>query len=67
MRSGPDGSRRTEPPPGHDDRRHRDEGPASLGRATWGERSLLEPLCILWVLYSIRTGSWNHAYKMLHK
>jgi predicted dinucleotide-binding enzyme len=26
---------------------------------------LLEPLCILWVLYGIRTGGWNHALKML--
>src|SRR5512143_283624 len=28
---------------------------------------LLEPLCILWVLYGIRSGSWDHAYKMLHR
>jgi hypothetical protein len=28
---------------------------------------LLEPICILWVLYGIRTGSWDHAIKMLHK
>jgi len=28
---------------------------------------LLEPICILWVLYGIRTGSWDHALKMLHK
>jgi predicted dinucleotide-binding enzyme len=28
---------------------------------------LLEPLCILWVLYGIRTGTWNHAFKMLRK
>lgn len=28
---------------------------------------LLEPLCILWVLYGIRTNSWNHAFKLLHK
>ncbi len=28
---------------------------------------LLEPLCILWVTYGIRTGGWNHAYKMLKK
>jgi predicted dinucleotide-binding enzyme len=26
---------------------------------------VLEPLCILWVLYGIRTGGWNHALKML--
>jgi predicted dinucleotide-binding enzyme len=28
---------------------------------------LLEPLCILWVAYGIRTGSWNHAFKLLRK
>jgi predicted dinucleotide-binding enzyme len=28
---------------------------------------LLEPLCILWVAYGARTGSWNHALKMLRK
>ena len=28
---------------------------------------LLEPLCILWVLYGIRSGSWDHAFKMLHR
>jgi len=28
---------------------------------------LLEPMCILWVLYGIRTGSWGHAYKMIHR
>jgi 8-hydroxy-5-deazaflavin:NADPH oxidoreductase len=28
---------------------------------------LLEPLCILWVLYGVRTGAWNHALKMLRK
>jgi len=27
---------------------------------------LLEPLCILWVVHGIRTGSWNHAFKLLH-
>ncbi|HSC46774.1 MAG TPA: NAD(P)-binding domain-containing protein [Gammaproteobacteria bacterium] len=26
---------------------------------------LLEPLCILWVMHGIRTGSWNHAFKLL--
>jgi predicted dinucleotide-binding enzyme len=26
---------------------------------------LLEPLCILWVLYGARTGTWNHAFKLL--
>ena len=28
---------------------------------------LLEPLCILWVLYGIRTNTWNHALKLLRK
>ena len=28
---------------------------------------LLEPLCILWVDYGIKTGTWNHAYKLLRK
>jgi 8-hydroxy-5-deazaflavin:NADPH oxidoreductase len=28
---------------------------------------LLEPLCILWVMHGIRTGSWNHAFKLLQK
>ena len=28
---------------------------------------LLEPLCILWVIYGATTGSWNHAFKMLRK
>ena len=28
---------------------------------------LLEPLCILWVLYGLRGGSWNHAFKLLKK
>jgi predicted dinucleotide-binding enzyme len=28
---------------------------------------LLEPICILWVLYGIRTNTWNHAFKLLRK
>ncbi|MBZ5591521.1 MAG: NAD(P)-binding domain-containing protein [Acidobacteriia bacterium] len=28
---------------------------------------LLEPMCILWVLYGIRTNTWNHAFKLLKK
>ena len=28
---------------------------------------LLEPLCILWVLYGLRGGGWNHAFKLLRK
>ena len=26
---------------------------------------LLEPMCILWVLYGMRTNTWNHAFKLL--
>lgn len=28
---------------------------------------LLEPICILWVLYGMRTNTWNHAFKLLRK
>lgn len=28
---------------------------------------LLEPLCILWVGYGLRTGTWDHAFKLLRK
>jgi predicted dinucleotide-binding enzyme len=28
---------------------------------------LLEPMCILWVMYGITTGGWDHAFKMLRK
>ncbi|MCI4318320.1 MAG: DNA-binding protein, partial [Thermoplasmata archaeon] len=28
---------------------------------------LLEPMCILWVVYGIRAGNWNHAFKLLRK
>ncbi len=28
---------------------------------------VLEPLCILWVIYGMKTNSWNHALKMLKK
>lgn len=27
---------------------------------------LLEPMCIAWVIYGVHTGSWNHAFKLLH-
>jgi predicted dinucleotide-binding enzyme len=27
----------------------------------------LEPMAIVWVLYGIRTGGWNHAFKMIKK
>jgi len=28
---------------------------------------LLEPICILWVLYGMKTNTWNHAFKFLRK
>ena len=28
---------------------------------------LLEPMCILWVACGVRTGGWNHAFKLLRK
>jgi 8-hydroxy-5-deazaflavin:NADPH oxidoreductase len=28
---------------------------------------LLEPMCVLWVLYGIQTNTWNHAFKLLRK
>ena len=28
---------------------------------------LLEPMCILWVGYGVRSGTWNHAFKLLRK
>jgi predicted dinucleotide-binding enzyme len=28
---------------------------------------LLEPLCILWVEFGLKTGTWNHAFKLLRK
>ena len=28
---------------------------------------LLEPMCILWVLYGMKNNSWNHAFKLLRK
>lgn len=27
----------------------------------------LEPMCMTWVLHGIRSGSWTHAFKMLHQ
>ena len=27
----------------------------------------LEPMCMTWVLHGIRSGGWNHAFKMLKK
>jgi 8-hydroxy-5-deazaflavin:NADPH oxidoreductase len=28
---------------------------------------LLEPMCILWLLFGMRNNSWNHAFKLLRK
>jgi len=28
---------------------------------------ILEPMCILWVAYGMRTGAWNHAFAILKK
>jgi predicted dinucleotide-binding enzyme len=28
---------------------------------------LLEPMCMVWVTYGIRTGTWTHAFKFLTK
>jgi len=28
---------------------------------------VLEPMCILWVLYGVRSGGWEHAVKMLRR
>jgi predicted dinucleotide-binding enzyme len=27
----------------------------------------LEPMCMAWVAYGLRTSSWNHAFKLLRK
>lgn len=27
----------------------------------------LEPMCMTWVVYGLRNGSWNHAFKLLRK
>jgi 8-hydroxy-5-deazaflavin:NADPH oxidoreductase len=28
---------------------------------------VLEPMCIAWVLYGVRNGTWDHAFKLLRK
>jgi predicted dinucleotide-binding enzyme len=28
---------------------------------------LLEPMCMVWVLHGVLSGTWTHAFKMLHK
>jgi len=42
-----------------------EESVADLGGIE--ESRYLEPMCIVWVHYGIRSGSWNHAFKMLRK
>jgi predicted dinucleotide-binding enzyme len=27
----------------------------------------LEAMCMVWVLYGVRSGTWNHAFKLLRK
>ncbi len=27
----------------------------------------LEPMCMTWVVHGIRSGRWNHAFRMLHR
>lgn len=27
----------------------------------------LEPMCLTWVLYGVKSGGWNHAFKLLRK
>jgi hypothetical protein len=27
----------------------------------------LEGMCLVWVLYGLATGTWNHAFKLLRK
>ena len=27
----------------------------------------LEPMCLVWVLHGIRSGTWTHAFKVLHQ
>lgn len=28
---------------------------------------LLEPLAMLWIVHGVRSGPWNHAFKLLRK
>jgi 8-hydroxy-5-deazaflavin:NADPH oxidoreductase len=28
---------------------------------------LLEPMCLVWVIHGIRSGSWSHAFKLLRR
>jgi 8-hydroxy-5-deazaflavin:NADPH oxidoreductase len=27
----------------------------------------LEPMCMVWVLHGVRSGTWTHAFKLLHR
>lgn len=44
-----------------------DFGWATIDEGSIEGARLLEPLCILWVGYGMRTGTWNHAFKLLRK
>lgn len=39
--------------------------PVDIGDIT-GAR-ILEPICILWLTYGLKTGTWNHALKLIKK
>jgi predicted dinucleotide-binding enzyme len=28
---------------------------------------LLEPLAMIWIIHGFKTGTWNHAFRLLHK
>lgn len=59
---------------GNDDGAKKDVGKL-LEQFGWGVIDLggiecsryLEPMCLVWVLHGVRSGAWNHAFKMLHK
>jgi predicted dinucleotide-binding enzyme len=40
-------------------------GVADLGGI--GASRYLEAMCIVWVLHGVHSGSWSHAFKILHK
>jgi len=41
-------------------------GFASRGHLGGIEMSLyLEPLAMIWIIYGLRTNTWNHAFKLL--
>ncbi len=41
--------------------------PAALDIGGIEGARLLEPLAMLWVVYGLRSGAWNHAFKLLRK